>query len=127
MAVEIAFLLGVVPVADLENALHHVPGDVFQQRGGDHAEEPDQPEVIGHRDGGQENDDGPGAVNGQEGAVEEAPVHPVPLAEGDVAGLPDPAAEAVEEKQQDPLARGVDVHGRTSFKDRAAAAPAARR
>ena len=110
VAVEVEFLIGVIPVADLENPLHHVPGDVFQGRGRQHAEEPDQPEVLRHGNGGQQNDDGPGTVNGQQGAVEKAPVHPMPLAEGDIAGLPDPAAEAVEEKQQDPLARGVDVH-----------------
>ena len=47
--------------------------------------------------------------------MEEAPVYPVALAEGDITALPDPAAETVEEKQQNPLACGVDVHGDLSL------------
>ena len=110
VTVQVEFLLGVVPVADLEQRLHGGAGDVFQRRGGQHAQQPHQPQIPRHRQGNEQDDDGPGAVDGQQRPPEEAPVHPMPLAEGDVAALPDPAAEAIEEKQQDPLARGIDVH-----------------
>ena len=43
-------------------------------------------------------------------AVEKAAVYPMVLLGGNVAGFPHPAAEAVKEKQQGPLARGIDVH-----------------
>ena len=110
VAVQIEFLLGVVPVANLEQCLHGSAGDVFQRRGGQHTEQPHQPQVPSHGQGNEQDDDGAGAVDGQQRPPEEAPVHPVPLAEGDIAALPDPAAEAIEEKQQYPLARGKDVH-----------------
>ena len=110
MAVQVELLLGVVPVADLEQRLHGGAGDVFQCCGGQHTQQPYQPQVPRHRQRDEEDDDGTGAVDGQQRPPEEAPVHPAALADGDVAALPDPAAEAVEEKQQDPLARGIDMH-----------------
>ena len=110
VAVEVELMLGVVPVADLEELFHGGAHHVLQRRGGQHAQQPHQPQVLLHRQGDKEDDDGAGAVDGQHRPLEKAPVHPVALAQGDVAGLPHPAAKAVEEKQQDPLACGIDVH-----------------
>jgi hypothetical protein len=42
MAIEVELLVGVVPVADLKQPLHHSAGDIFQHCGGDHTEEPHQ-------------------------------------------------------------------------------------
>ena len=105
VAAQIEGLLGVVPVPDLEQGFHSGAGDIFQRRGGQHSQQEHQGGIFPHRDGGQQDDDGAGAVNGQHGAVEKAPVYPLPPLGGDVAGLPYPAAEAVEEKEQQPLAQ----------------------
>ena len=48
-------------------------------------------------------------------AVEKAAVYPMVLLGGNVAGFPHPAAEAVKEKQQSPLARRIDVQGNHPF------------
>ena len=110
IAVEVAGLFGIVPVADLEQLLHHSPHHIFQQRSGQHTENVNQPQIVRHRQSHEEDDDGAGAVDRQQGAVEKAAVHPLALLSGDIAGFPDPAAEAVEEKQQGPLTRSIYVH-----------------
>ena len=48
-------------------------------------------------------------------AVEKAAVYPMVLLGGNVAGFPHPAAEAVKEKQQSPLARRIDVQENHPF------------
>ena len=110
LTLEVEFFMGIIPVTDFEEGLHGGTGDILQRRGGQHAQEVHQPEMVRHRQGHKQDDNGAGAVNGQQGAVEEPPVHPLALLGGHVAGFPHPAAEAVKEKQQGPLARGIDVH-----------------
>jgi len=115
VAVEVKGLLGVIPVADLEKLLHYGAYHIFQRRSGQHTQKIDQPEVVRHRQGGKQNDDGPGAIDRQQRPMEKAPVHPMTLLGGDITGFPDPAAEAIEEEQQGPLPRRVNVHRKSSF------------
>ena len=112
---EVKGLLGVIPVADLEKLLHYGAYHIFQRCSGQHTQKIDQPEVVRHRQGGKQNDDGPGAIDRQQRPMEKAPVHPMTLLGGDITGFPDPAAEAIEEEQQDPLPRRVNVHRKSSF------------
>ena len=115
VAVEVKGLLGVIPVADLEKLLHYGAYHIFQRRSGQHTQKIDQPEVVRHRQGGKQNDDCPGAIDRQQRPMEKAPVHPMTLLGGDITGFPDPAAEAIEEEQQGPLPRRVNVHRKSSF------------
>lgn len=110
VAVEVEFLIGVIPVTDLEDPLHGRAGGILQRRGSGHAKKPHQVQVVLHGNDGKQDDDGPGAVDRQQGTVEKAAVYPLALADGDIAGLPDPAAETVEIKEQGPLARSIDMH-----------------
>ena len=110
IAVEIAPMFGIIPVAHAEQPLHDGAGHILQRRGGHQTQHIHQPQVLCRRQRDEQDQNGAGAVDGQQRPVEKATVHPAALAHGDIAALPYPAAKAIEEKQQDPLSRGVDMH-----------------
>ncbi|MPN53158.1 hypothetical protein SDC9_200822 [bioreactor metagenome] len=93
--VHVELLIGVIPIAHLKEPLHGRAGGVFQQRGRRRAGQVQQDGIISHRKGKQQNHDGSGAVNGQQRPMEKSPVHPPALADGDIAGLPHPAAQTI--------------------------------
>ena len=111
VSVELKAVLGIIPVPYFEEGLHGRAGDIFQCRGGKHAEQPYQIQVVLHRQCGKQNDDGAKSIDRQQGTVQKAPVDPAALAHGYITRFPDPAAKAVKEEQQDPLSGGIDVHG----------------
>ncbi|MPM80841.1 hypothetical protein SDC9_127892 [bioreactor metagenome] len=109
-------LARIVPIAHLEQPLHGRPGDVFQQRRRHRAAQVQQRGIVSHRQGKDQNQDGPGAVNRKHRPVEKAPVNPSAPPRGDVARLPNPAAQTVEKKQQDPLVRRIGAQKAPSLR-----------
>ena len=91
-AVEVEAELGVVPPAHVEELFHSEGGYVLHSGGQDRPQEEGKEGVLAAAVQAEEDHQGPMAVDGAEGAVEEAPLFAeLPLAEGAVDHFSAPA------------------------------------
>ena len=77
MAFQVELVLRIVPIPDMKKPFHGIPCKVFQNRRADHTEEIDQPEIVTHANGAEENHNCAAAINGQKGSVHKSTVDPL--------------------------------------------------
>ena len=100
-AVEVEFPVGIVPPAGVEELFQQPAGKVFQNRDNHHAgKEEGNPGVCpGLQQVHDEHSAEP--VDRTQRPPQKSPVDEVPVADGAIAGLPNPADEAVGQKQHE--------------------------
>ena len=101
-AIEMEFILRVVPPAHMEELFHGVAGDVFHQGGQDGPQEEGQEGVFAAAVQAEEDDQRAVAVDGADGAVEEAPLlAELPLPGGTVDHFAAPSQNAVDHQEKE--------------------------
>ena len=101
-AIEMEFILGVVPPAHVEELFHGEAGDIFYQGGQDRAQEEGQKGILAAAVQAEKDNQRAVAVDGADGTVEEAPLFAeLPLAGGAVDHFAAPAKDAVDYQQEE--------------------------
>ena len=109
-AVQLEAVVGVVPPAHVEQALHDAAGDVLHGTGEEQAEEEGEDGAGAAAAEGAEDQKGAVAVDGAEEAVEKTPLlAELVLADGAVDSLAAPADEAVENEEEKPARKGGEA------------------
>ena len=102
---------GVVPVAHMGGGLQEPRHEVLPRGHYYHGGEIEHQQVVlqwGEKEDHQQN---ASAIDGADGSVEKAPGDIVPLLDGAVAGLPEPAAEGIKDKIEEQQRDGLSHEG----------------